>query len=113
MSALDQLDSDIHAFFNEIEKMTPEGKKKSLKILIDKYAHLMSTPCILDKHDFDMIKDHAHKFFVNSAFPKKIGSNRREVSSYEANILSVIEGTISVLNSRDCLKKLAKFDYRD
>lgn len=113
MSLQDQLEADIAAFFENIEKQLPEAKKRTLKLLIDKYAHLMSTPVLLDKHDFDMIKDHAHKFFVSSGFPKKLGSNRREISGGEANILSIIEGTITVLNGKDCLKKLPKFDYRD
>ena len=113
MSIKNDLESDILAFFEQTEKQTLEGKKKSLKMLIEKYVHLTTTDCLLDKHDFEMIKDHAHRFFINSAFPKKVGSNRREISSYEANVLSVIEGTITVLNGKDCLKKIAKFDYRD
>lgn len=113
MSIKDQLDSDIEDFFQNIEKQLPESKRKTLKLLLDKYAHLYSTPVLLDKHDFDMVKSHAHSFFVNSAFPKRVGSDKREIGSYEANILSIIEGTISVLNSRECFKKLPKFDYRD
>ena len=89
-----------------------QAVKKTLRLLMDKYVHLFSTPVLLDKHDFDMIKSHAHTFFVNSAFPKQIGSTRREVSNYEATTLSIIEGTISVLNSKECFKKLPKFDYR-
>lgn len=113
MNNNDRLDADIAEFFENIEKQLPEARKKTLKLLIDKYAHLMSTPVLLDKYDFEMIKDHAHHFFVNSAFPKKVGSNRREITSYEANVLALIEGTISVLNSKECFKKLPKFDYRD
>ncbi len=113
MSLKDQLEEDIAAFFENIEGQLPESKKKTLRNLIDKYAHLFSTPILLDKHDFDMIKDHAHKFIINSAFPKKIGTNRREVHPSEANILAVIEGTIIVLNGKECLRKLPKFDYRD
>lgn len=113
MSVNDNLDSDISEFFENIEKQLPEARRKTLKLLIDKYAHLNSTPVLLDKHDFDMIKDAAHKFFVQSAFPKRVGSNRREIGNYESNILSIIEGTIQVLNGKDCLKKLPKFDYRD
>lgn len=113
MSVNDNLDSDIYEFFENIEKQLPEARRRTLKLLIDKYAHLNSTPALLDKYDFDMIKDAAHKFFVSSAFPKKIGSNRREISGSDTNILSIIEGTIQVLNGKDCLKKLPKFDYRD
>jgi hypothetical protein len=113
MSLKQDLDADILAFFEQIEKQTDEGKRKSLKLFMEKYLHLTTTDCLLDKHDFEMVKDHAHRFYVNSAFPKKIGNNRREISSHEANVLAIIEGTIQVLNGRDCLKKIAKFDYRD
>jgi hypothetical protein len=113
MSALNDLESDIHAFFEQIEKQTPEGKRKTLKLLVDKYTHLLSTPILLDKHDFEMIKDSAHRFFLDSAFPKKVGLKKREIGTHEANVLSIIEGTISVLNGKDCFKKLPKFDYQD
>lgn len=113
MSISDQLEADIHAFFENIENQLPESKRKTLKLLIDKYAHLLSTPVLLDKHDFDMVKSHAQKFFVDTGFPKKVGSNRREISNSDANILSIIEGTITVLNGRECFRKMPKFDYRD
>lgn len=113
MNIQDQLDADIDVFFKNIEKQLPESKRKTLKMLIDKYAHLYSTPILLDKHDFDMIKSHAHLFFKDSNFPKLVGSNRREITQYEANILSLIEGTIIVLNNKECFKKLPKFDYKD
>lgn len=118
MSIQDQLESDISAFFRNIEGQLPEARKKTLKLLIDKYAHLYSTTVVLDKHDFDMIKDHARQFFVNSSFPKKIGSTKnpgytnKEISGGDINVLSIIEGTISVLNGKECLKRLPKFDYR-
>lgn len=113
MSINDQLEADVAAFFDNIKGQLPESQRKTLKLLIDKYAHLYSTPVLLDKHDFDMVKSHAHRFLIDSAFPKKIGSNRREVGNYEANVLSVIEGTIMVLNGKECFKRLPRFDYRD
>ena len=113
MNIKDQLDSDIAAFFENIKGQLPEGQKKTLRLLIEKYAHLFSTPTLLDKNDFNMIKSHANTFFINSNFPKKVGSDRREISQYEANVLSIIEGTITVLNSKECFNRLPKFDYRD
>lgn len=113
MSMKDQLDTDVEAFFANIKGQLPESQRKTLKLLIDKYAHLYSTPILIDKHDFDMIRDHAHNFLVKSSFPKIVGSSRREISTYEANVLSIIEGTIIVLNNRECFRKLPKFDYRD
>jgi hypothetical protein len=113
MSLKDQLESDIYTFFDNIEKQDPEDRKKTLKALLEKYAHISTVPCVLTKTDFDVVKDIAHNFFVKSAFPKQIGPNRREVHSSEGNVLAIIEGTISMLNSNDCFKRLPRFDYRD
>lgn len=112
MSIQDQLEADIHAFFENIERQLPEGKRKTLRMLIDKYAHLFSTPVMLDKHDFDMVRSHAHTFFINSTFPKFVGDSRREIDQYEASMLSIIEGTITVLNNKECFKKMPRFDYK-
>lgn len=113
MSLKDQLEVDIHLFFENIETQDPTSRAKTLRQLIDKYAHLSTAPCILDKYDFNAVKEAAHNFYTRSAFPKKIGSNRQEICAIEANVLAIIEGTITVLNGKDCLKKIAKFDYRD
>ena len=113
MSIRDQLDMDIQAFFNNIEAQLPEARKKTLLMLIDKYTHLFTTPVLLDKNDFEMVKNFAHTFIMDKSFPKKIGPNKREISISEARILSIIEGTITMLNSKECLKKFPKFDYRD
>ena len=113
MSLKDQLESDVYTFFENIEKQDPEDRRKTLRALLEKYAHISTTPCVLNKHDFNMVKDVAHRFFVNSAFPKRICSNRSEVHSSEGNVLAIIEGTIAMLNHNDCFKRLPKFDYRD
>ena len=122
MSINDQLEEDIHAFFENVDKQLPDARKKTLRQLIDKYAHLFSTPVLLDKYDFDMVKSHAHTFLLNRAFPKKVSGSRKtkpgdsEVRMFtpeEASTLAIIEGTISVLNGKECFRKLPKFDYRD
>lgn len=112
MSIKEQLEEDVAAFFRNIEGQLPEAQKRTLLQLIDKYAHLFSTPILLEKHDFEMIKDHARKFLIDSAFPKKVGFKGQEIHPSEANILSVIEGTIMVLNGKECFRKLPKFNYR-
>lgn len=113
MSLKDQLESDILLFFHNIEKQLPSDQHKALKTLIEKYAHLSMTNAVLDKEDFEKVKDHAREFLVKSSFPKYLGNKKTEVSSSEANVLSIIEGTIIVLNSKECFKKLPRFDYRD
>lgn len=113
MSLKDQLESDILIFFTNIEKQLPSDKNKTLRLLIEKYIHLYTVNVLLDKEDFEKVKDYAHRFLIDSAFPKYLGNKRREVSASEAQILSVIEGTIAVLNSKECFKKLPRFDYKD
>ena len=112
MSIKEQLEMDICSFFENIEKQDLADRKKTLRLLIDKYAHLFSAPVVLDKYDFDMIKSYALDFYKAHTFPKFVGSKRQEIHSSEANILSVIEGTIMRLNHQECLRKLPKFDYK-
>lgn len=113
MSLKDQLEADIHLFFENIEKQDRQDKHKTLRILLEKYAHITTASCSLDKSDFDTVRNEAHRFYVDKSFPKFLGSKRREIHSTENNILAIIEGTIIMLNSHDCLKKIPKFDYRD
>lgn len=113
MSFKDQLETDVYAFFKNIASQTPEDQRKTLRQLIEKYAHLSSAECILNKDDFRSVKEHAHNFYMASAFPEKISGNRDVIEPHEANILSIIEGTIHLLNTKDCFKKTPKFDYRD
>jgi urate oxidase len=112
MSVREQLDSEIYSLLKNIENQTIEDQRKTIILFMDKYIHLFSAPILLDKHDFDMVKSHAHAYIMEKAFPKYLGSKRREVSGTEANVLAIIEGTIIVLNSKECFKKLPKFDYR-
>jgi len=109
----EQLDADIAMFFENIEKQLPEDRKKTLMQLMEKYMHLTSTPLLLDKYDFEMIKSHAHQFYVNSAFPKKVGTKKQEITATEANVLSIVEGTIHLLTGKEAFRKKPKFDYRD
>ena len=113
MSIEKDLEQDVGQFFQEIEKMLPEGKKKHLKILIDKYCHLLSTPIIFDKYDLDMIKDLALRQFIDKTARVYMGKNRREVTDRDIVTLRVVEATIGYLHSKDCLKKLPKFDYKN
>lgn len=113
MSLKDQLDADVEAFFRNIDKQLPESQRKTLKLLIDKYAHLYSVPILLDRNDFDMIRSYAHNFFTQNNFPKLVGAKRREIGVYEANTLSLIEGTFMLLNNKECFKKMPKFDYKE
>lgn len=113
MGLKQQLEQDIAQFFRDIDDMLPEGKKKALELLIEKYCHLSSAPVKWDKSHFEMIKSHAITLFKDKAYPKKFNNSYREFSTQEAPNVCLIEATISHLHSEDCLKKLPKFDVRE
>lgn len=109
----EELNSDISQFFRQIESQLPENKKETLRLLIDKYCHISSVPIVFDRYDFDMISQAAHKFFLDSDLPKVVGEKKRIIQGNDLRTLSIIEGVITYLNSKDCLKKQPKFDYKE
>jgi hypothetical protein len=112
MSLKKDIEDDISEFFRQTHKQSDQDKKKALMILFDKYIHLSTATELLTKYDFDMIKSNAIKLFTDRAWPKKFNNSYQEVSGQEAPNFSLVESTISYLNSKDCLKKMPKFDYK-
>ena len=113
MSLKQQLEQDIAQFFRDIDGMLPEGKKKALALLIDKYCHLSSAPVKWDKSHFDNIKSSAIQLFKDKAYPKKFNNSYREFSTQEAPNVCLVEATIAYLHAQDCLKKLPTFDVKE
>lgn len=113
MSLKEQLSVEIDGFLNNSDKSLKQDKKKALLEIFDKYLNLNTSNILLDKSDFDAIKSQAVRLYVDRSFPKYVGPTKRVISSEEANILCLIESTISQLHLKECLKKLPKFDYRD
>ena len=96
----------------DIEKQLPEHQVKTIMLVFQKHFNLNQGTVLLDKSDFDIIKSVAHMEFIDKAFPKHVGSNRREISASEANVLCIIEATISYFISKDFFNKKPKFDYK-
>lgn len=112
MSIKQQLESDIDEFFRNSDKQLPEGRKKSLILLFDKYMHITSDPVKFIKRDFEMIKSHAIDMFKDSHFPKDFNNSYSKISTDEAANFCLVVATISYLQSKDCLKKLPIFDLK-
>ena len=108
----ENLNSDILAFFRDIEKQTESDKILTLRLLMDKYIHLSQTDLLMDKFDFNEIIGLAKKEIVNKTLPVKIGNTNSLIIETEVPNLCVIEATISHLSKKGCLKKLPKFDYK-
>lgn len=108
----EDLQKDIKQFFKTIEDYLPEDKEKLLYMLVEKYATITSMPVLFNKDDLDMIKSYSSKFLIDTNLPKVLGKNRRPVDGSENRVLAIVEGTITHLEAKGCLKKLPKFDYR-
>lgn len=109
----EQLDTDILRFLENIETQNYSDKIQTLKNLFDKYIHLSHAELLLDNHDLATIISNAKNIFANQTMPIHIGPNKRLVNPADLPNLCVIEATISLLNKKDCLKKVAKFDKRE
>ena len=109
----DQLDNDIRSFFEQIDGQTKDGKRDTLKNLIDKYAHLNTSEQLLNHADLKTIVSNARNLYSNFPFPVTIGDKYMPVVDRNSiPNLCVIEATIGTLNSYDCFKRFPKFDYR-
>jgi len=107
-----EIEYDISQFFRQIDGQLPEEKKKTLKLLIDKYTHVSTSTFLMDKSDFLQITSGAIRLYVDRSFPKKVKNTLIGSQKGEAANLCLIESAIEYLESRDCLKKKAIFDYK-
>lgn len=113
MSLKESLDGDIASFFRDIENQNLNDQKLTLKLLIDKYAHLSSSEFVMDKADLEFIVSSAKGIFATKTMPVFLGKGIRKVYEGDQAALCIIEATIGHLNKSECLKKLPKFDYRE
>lgn len=112
MSLQEEIERDINQFFREIQNMPGQDQKKALKNLMDKYFHLTTATILFDASDYKLIKNHAGHLYTSRSWPKKMKTGfSREVEGADAVNISIVEATILHLNSKDCLKKVPKFDY--
>ena len=113
MKRKQNLESDILNFFEDIENQSQSDKIITLRLLLDKYVHLSKSDYMMDKIDFNEIVGNAKRLIVEKTLPVKIGKNESTISEGEIANLCVIEATVMSLNKKGCLKKLAKFDYKE
>lgn len=113
MSVKDQIEFDIRDFFEQTKNQSSSDQKETLRILLEKYAHLSKADFIMDKNDLDVIIGNAKSLMAQKTFPCFMGKTKRRVMEHEQANLCVIESTISHLNKSNCLKKLPKFEYKE
>jgi hypothetical protein len=109
----EQLDVDILRFLENIETQNHSDKIQTLRHLFDKYLHLNKAELLLDIHDLSTISNNAKNLFASQTMPVSIGSNKRLVNPADLPSLCIVEATISLLNKKDCLKRVPRFDKRE
>mgnify|MGYP006928159665 CR=1 FL=1 len=114
MSDLEKkLDIDIIQFFTDIEAQSHNDKKKTLKLLFEKYLHLNTAEHVMDRHDLNSIIDLAGRKFATEKFPVHLDYERKRVEQDKLRHMCMVEATIVHLKNTECLKKLPKFDKRE
>lgn len=108
---LSELKQDIYKSLEQMSSQTREDQAKTILLLVQKYVHTNSTPFIMSCGDFEHIKQLAHQHVISNSFPKYIDKKSKNIDGPDIGVISIIEGTISFLSSRDCFKKDPKFNY--
>jgi len=112
MSLKQELDVDIIKFLDHIEDQNMNDKVDTLRLLFDKYIHLSTAECLLDMHDLRSIITSSKGDMATRKMPNFLGRKLKVQLTTDEDISACIaEATISLLNKKDCLKKLPKFDY--
>lgn len=109
----DELEKDIVGFFKHIEDQEHNDKLVTLRLLMDKYIHLSKSTFLMGKIELNEITSRAKDIFAKKTMPMHIGPGRSLVGRDDQPTMCIVEATIEVLNNRECLKKLPKFDYKE
>lgn len=112
MTTKDTLDFDVENFFKEIENQNANDQRQTLRNLMDKYIHLTQSEYLMDSSDLLRIITLSKTIFANKTMPIYLGEKNKRVSDGDQANLCIIEATIAFLNSKECLKKIAKFDIK-
>lgn len=110
----EQLEFDIHRFFEQIDSQNFNDQKQTLRLLFDKYLHITKADHMMDMHDLREIIGHAGTKMANESVTRNLNSGNEKIKISQNDMIKVliIEATVGHLNKKDCLKKVAKFDYK-
>lgn len=68
---------------------------------------------LLNKDDFNVIKEQAIQLYKDLNFPKKFKDRLGEIDSSEAPNFCIMLSTLNYLQGKNCLSKEVKFDLKD
>ena len=110
-----EMELDICNFFRQIDNQNFTDQKETLKLLLDKYCHITKSDYMMDMHDLRSITSSAVGKASSNSMNKCLESGSRKVKLSQEEMIKIfiVESTIGHLNKKGCLKKMAKFDYKE
>ena len=116
MTLKEEVEQDIKNFYKQIESQDFNDKIGTLRVLLNKYAHLSTVDFLMDKNDFDSIISNARGLFVRKSMPTRLvksGIIDVKLEPSEEKNLCLIESAVAFFNKNECLNKLPRFKYKD
>lgn len=108
----DEIEQDALVFFDKIEGLSYRDKVSMLKLILSKYALLSVSDCMLGRSDLLKISSMAKGNMAKDQATVHLGEKRTKLNFEEVRMMNITNAVISVLNGKDCFKRLPKFDKR-
>ena len=103
--------SDVRKALEEMEGQNHRDKIETLSLLIKKYAHFGSCELLIGEEELNETISGAISLVANRTFPVFLGFKKVKVRQEDQVKLCLLESFVSVLNKRNCLKKVPRFNY--
>jgi len=107
-----EIEQDALTFFDKIEGLAYRDKVEMLKLILQKYALLTKSDCMLGKSDLFHISSMAKKNMAQEQAVVHLGEKCHKLNFEEIRMFHITNAVISVLNTKECFKRLPKFDER-
>jgi hypothetical protein len=107
--AKQDIDLDIGLFLDKYGELTNEDRRALLRVLFQKHILLNQSELVLSKYDFDTIKSSAAGIYSRELMPP-VKISKKEISTHDVSSLALMEAMISVLNGKNALKRVVKFE---
>jgi len=109
----DEIHQDVLTFFDKIEGLRHRDKVSMLKLILEKYALLAQSECLLDQADLFKISGRAKQNMSVDKGQIHLGERRRKLNFEEMKLKCIVEAVVDTLNGKECFKRLPKFDIRE
>lgn len=105
--------SDVNMVLKEMENQNHKDRAETLTLLLKKYMHNNSCELLIGEAELNETIMNASSILIRKSFPIFLGSKKSRVRQDDQAKLCLLESFISVLNKKNCFKRLPKFDYQE